>query len=59
MIKDDSVLVKYNKIWNKIKKTLNKTCHSINVYDKKCMKNKLKEFNGAVNANFWVDKAPK
>ena len=24
MINDDSILVKYNKIWNKIKRTLNK-----------------------------------
>ena len=33
MIKDDSVLIKYNEIWNKIKKTLNIKFHSIPVYD--------------------------
>ena len=35
IIKDDSVLVKYHEIWNKIKKTLNTKLHSMPVYDKK------------------------
>ena len=33
MIKDDNVLGKYNKIWNKIKEKLNIKFHSIPVYD--------------------------
>ena len=33
IIKDDSVLVKYNEIWNKIKKTLNIKFHSNFIYD--------------------------
>ena len=35
MIKDNSVLVKYNEIWNKIKKTLNIKFHSMPAYDEK------------------------
>ena len=59
MIEDDSVLVKYNEIWNKIKKTLNIKFHSISVYDKKYIKAKVREFNGVVTKNFWGDKVPK
>ena len=59
MIEDDSVLVKYNEIWNKIKKTLNLKFHSISVYDKKYIKAKVREFNGVVTKNFWGDKVPK
>ena len=38
MIKDNSVLVEYDEIWNKIKKTLNIKFHSKPVYDKKYIK---------------------
>ena len=34
MTEDDSVLIKYSEIWNKIKKTLN-IKHGIPVFDKK------------------------
>ena len=33
MIRNDSVLIKYNEIWNKIKKTLKIKFHSMLVYD--------------------------
>ena len=59
MIEDDSVLIKYNEIWNKIKKTLNIKFHSMSVYDEKYVKAKVKEFNDVVNTNFWGDKVPK
>ena len=59
MIEDDSVLVKYNEIWNKIKHTLNIKFHSMLVYDEKYIKAKVKEFSGVVNANFWGNKVPK
>ena len=42
MTEDDSVLVKYNEIWNKIKKTLNIKFHSMPVYDEKYIKAKVK-----------------
>ena len=44
MIEDDSILTKYNEIWNKIKKTLNIKFHSMPVYDEKYIKTKV-EFN--------------
>ena len=59
MIEDDSVLIKYNEISNKIKKTLNIKFHSMPVYDEKYIKTKVKEFNGVVNTNFLRDKVPK
>ena len=59
MIEDDSVLVKYNEIWNKIKKTLNIKFHSIPVYDEKYIKAKVTEFHGVVNIKFWGDIVPK
>ena len=33
MIEDDSVLVKYDEIWNNVKKALNITFHTMPVYD--------------------------
>ena len=59
MIEDDRILVKYNEIWNKIKKALNIKFHSMDVYDEKYIKTKVKEFNGVVNTNIWGDKVPK
>ena len=39
VIEYDSVLIKYNEIWNKIKKTLDITFHSKTVHDKKIHEN--------------------
>ena len=47
-IEDDNLLVKYNEIWNKIKKMLNVKLHSQPVYDEKYIKNKIKTFNELV-----------
>ena len=51
-IEDDSVFLKYNEIWNKIKKTLNKKFHSQSIYDEKYMKTKVNTFNGVINTAF-------
>ena len=59
MIEDDSVLVKYNDILNKIEKILNIKFHKIPVYDEKYIKDKVKELNGAVNKTFGVIKYQK
>ena len=56
---DDSVLVRYNEIWNKIKKILNIKFHSMYVYDEKYIKAKVKEFNGVINTNYEVIKYQK
>ena len=58
MIQDDSALVKCNKIWNKIKTTLNIKFHSTPAYDGKYRKAKVNKFNGADNTNFSGDKVP-
>ena len=59
LIKDDDVLDKYNKIWNKIKKALNVKFHSMLVYDEKYIKAKVREFNGVIKTNFLGDEIPK
>ena len=59
VIKNDDLLKKYNKIWNKIKKTLNVKFHSMLVYNKKYIKAKVRGFNGAVKANFLGDEIPR
>ena len=53
MIKDDGILVKYNEIWNKIKKKLNTKFDSMPVYDEKYIKAKVREFYGVIKANVW------
>ena len=59
MKKDDSILTKYNEIWNKIKKSLNIKFHSMPVYDEKYIKVKVKELNSVVGKNFLDDEVPK
>ena len=58
MIQDDSALVKFYKIRNKIKNTLNIKFHSTPAYDGKYRKTKVNEFNGVDNTNFLRDKVP-
>ena len=59
VIKDDYVLDKYNKIWDKIKETLNTKFHSILVYDEKYVKVKVRKFKGVIKTNFLANKIPK
>ena len=59
MIRDDSVLVKYTEIQNKIKKTLSTKFHNTLVYEKKYIKAKLREFNGVIKTNFLGDEVQK
>ena len=59
LIKDDDVLDKNTKIWNKIKKTLNIKFHSMSVYDEKYAKAKAREFGGVLKTNFIVAEIPK
>ena len=58
-IKDDTVLVKYNEIWKKIKNELDIKFHSKPAYDEKYIKAKVKTFNGVVNTVFSDNKIPK
>ena len=59
MVKDDSVLDNYNKIWDKVKEKLNIKFHSNPVYDKKRLKVKVREFDGVVETNFLGNKVSK
>ena len=43
LIKDDDVLGKYNKMWDKIKDTLSIEFHSTPVYDEQYIKAKVRE----------------
>ena len=45
VIKDDDVLDKYSKLWDKIKETLSIKIHSMSVYDEKYIKAKRRGFN--------------
>ena len=59
MIENDDALVKYNEIWNKIEKILNKKFHSMPAYDEKYIKAKIREFNGVIKTNFLGGEVPK
>ena len=59
MVKDDSVLDKYNKIWNVNKNKLNIKFHSKPVYNQKYLKVKVKEFDGVIKTNFLGNEVPK
>ena len=59
LIKDHDVLNKYNETWDKIKETLNIKFDSIPVFDEKCIKDKVREFNGVIKTNFLDDEIPK
>ena len=59
MVKDDNVLDKYNKIWDKIKEKLNIKFHSEPVYDETYIKVKVREFDGVVKTNFLGNELPK
>ena len=52
MIKDGNILDKYNKIQDKIKETLSIKFHSKPVYDGRCKKAKVREFDDVIKTNF-------
>ena len=59
MIKDDNVLDKYNKIWDKIKEKLNIKFHRKTVYDGTYIKIKVRVFDGVIKTNFLGNKVLK
>ena len=58
-VEDESVYLKYNEIWNKIKKLLGIKFHSQPIYDDKYIKTKVKTFNTMINTPFPGDEIPK
>ena len=59
LIKDDSVLNKYNEIWNKIKEKLSMKLHSMPVHDQTYIKAKVTEFDSKTETNFLGNKIQK
>ena len=59
MIKDDELLEKYNKIWEKVKNSIKKELDSEPVYKEKYLKAKAKSYNGKIKTNFHNNKIPK
>ena len=51
-IEDESVYLKYNEMWNKIKSVLNVKLHSQLIHDGKYIKTKVNTFNDTVNTLF-------
>ena len=54
-IEEESVYLKYAKIWNKIKSILNVKFHSQPIHDDKYIKAKVKTFNNTINTLFSGD----
>ena len=59
VMKDDNVLDKYSKIWNKLIGELNIKFHNMPVYDEKYIKAKVREFNRVIKTDFLGDEIPK
>ena len=59
MVKDDNMLDKYKKIWDKIKEKLDIKFHSIPVYDKTYIKDKVREFDGKIETNILDNEVQK
>ena len=59
LIKDDSVLNKYNETWDKINKELSIKFHSEPAYDQTYIKTKVREFGGKIKTNFLSNDVPK
>ena len=56
---DDDIILKYNKIWKKIKKLLSVEFDSQPVYDEKYIKTRLKPFEHKVITKFTDNEIPK
>ena len=59
LIKDEGVQEKYGQIWDVIKNNLKIRFHNWPVYDKKYLKTKVKEYDGAIKTIFLGNDVPK
>ena len=59
LIKDDELLEKYNRIWDKVTNSMKKGFNSKSVHNKKYLKTKIKSYEGKIGTNFHGDKVPK
>ena len=58
-IKDDELLEKHNRIWNKLSNSVKKAFENEPVYKKKYLKIKIKPSDGKINKNFCDNEIPK
>ena len=58
-IDNDSVYIKYNQIWNKIKELLGVKLYSEPIYDDSYIKTKVKTFSDIIKTLFSGDEIPK
>ena len=58
-IEDETVYIKYNQIWNKIKELLSVKFYSDPIYDDKYIKVKVKTFSEVINTLFTGNNIPK
>ena len=59
LIKDDKVWEKYKQIWKVIKNKLVNKFHSEPIYEQKCLKAKVREFDSNIKTNFLDNGVPK
>ena len=59
LIKDNEVLEKYNKIWDKISNSIRKRFDRESVHNEKYLKTKIKSYEGKINTHFNGEKLPK
>ena len=59
MFHDKKFIQKYNKIWDHIRNLLKKGFNSEPVYDDKCIKTKIKNYNNKLYENFHDFEIPK
>ena len=59
LIKNDELLGKYNKIWNKVSNGIKKGFDSEPVYNERCLKTKIKSYEGKISTNFLDNGVPK
>ena len=59
LIKDDELLEKYSKIWDKVSNSMKKGFDSEPKYNNKYLKIKTRSYKGKMNTNAHDDKVPK
>ena len=59
LIKNDKLFKKYNKIWKKVKPSIEKEFDSEPLCNEKYLKAEIKSYNGKINSNFHNNKIPK
>ena len=58
-MKDDELLEKLNRSWNKLSNSVKKAFENEPVYNKKYLKIKIKPYDGKIKKNFRDNKIPK